>query len=60
MQAADPFFRLRQKNRCENPPLGFFTADEASDDLRRRLKEQSTQLFSLADLFAAEKFSVIA
>jgi len=60
MQAAAPLFRLQQKTRCENPPLGFFTADEASDDLRRRLKEQSIQLFSLADLFEPGKFSVIA
>jgi len=38
----------------------FFTADEASADLRWRLKEQDIQLFSLTDLFEPEKFSVIA
>jgi hypothetical protein len=32
-------------------------ADEASGDLRNRLKEQNILLFSLADLFETGKFS---
>jgi len=42
---------MQQKTRCENLLLGFFTADEASDDLRSRLKEQGILLFTLPDLF---------
>jgi hypothetical protein len=50
---------VQQKTRCENLFLGFFVADEASDDLRRRLKEQGFFLLTLADLFAPEKFSAL-
>jgi len=42
---------LQQKTHCENLHLGFFTADEASEDLRGQLKEQGILLFTLPDLF---------
>ncbi len=48
---------LQQKTHCENLLLGFFAADEASDDLRHRLKAQGLLLFTLADLFDPERLA---
>jgi len=42
---------MQQKTHCELLSLAFFVADEASEELRHRLKEQGIQLSSLTDFF---------